>query len=102
MELSFLKTRGNREEAGLSLVRYEHIYQAVKEEHEEHHYPIQALCKLGGVSRAAYYKWLNHEVSENEQKNQQIAELIEKFIVDCRIKAIAEFGMNWNATMELA
>lgn len=43
--------------------------RAIKEEHGEHFYPIQALCKLGSISRAAYYKWLNHEVSENEQEN---------------------------------
>lgn len=35
--------------------------QAVKEEHEEHRYPIKALCQLGKVSRAAYYKWLHRE-----------------------------------------
>lgn len=52
--------------------------RAIKEEHGEHFYPIQALCKLGSISRAAYYKWLNHEVSENEQENRWIAELIEK------------------------
>lgn len=34
------------------------MYQAVKEEHEEHGYPIDALCSLGKISRAAYYKWL--------------------------------------------
>ncbi len=67
-----------REEAGLSLVRHEAIYQAVKEEHKEHNYPVQALCKLGGVSRAAYYKCLNREMPENELENRRIAELIEK------------------------
>lgn len=36
------------------------------------------MCKLGGVSRAAYYKWLHREVSESEQKNRKIAEGIEK------------------------
>ena len=44
---------------GLSLLRHEHIYQAIKEEHEDHGYPISALCHLGKVSRAAYYKWLH-------------------------------------------
>ena len=39
---------------------------------------MQSLCKLGGVSRAAYYKWLNREMSENELENRQIANLIEK------------------------
>ena len=60
------------------MIRHESIYQAVKEEHEEHNYPIHTLCKLGGISRAAYYKWLNREISENEQENQRIATIIEK------------------------
>ena len=48
MEASFLKkTRRNREEAGLSRLRYTQIYLAIKEEHEEQGYPITELCKLG-------------------------------------------------------
>ena len=38
---------------GLSLVRYEYIYQAIREEHEKferNNYPIAALCKLQPVS----------------------------------------------------
>lgn len=36
------------------------------------------MCRLGSVSRAAYYKWLHREVPENERKNRLIAEEIEK------------------------
>ena len=63
---------------GLSLVRHEYVYQAIKDEHEEHNYPITDLCKLGRVSRAAYYKWLHREIPENERKNKRIADEIEK------------------------
>lgn len=63
---------------GLSLVRHEYIYQAIKEENEEHGYPIVSLCKLGEVSRAAYYKWLNREIPEREIINRLIADEIEK------------------------
>ena len=31
----------------MSLIRHEAIYQAIKKEHEEHNYPVQALCKVG-------------------------------------------------------
>lgn len=62
----------------MSLVRHEFIYQAIKEEHQEHHYPIRILCKLGGVSRASYYKWLHRDTPESEQKNRRIAEAVEK------------------------
>ena len=63
---------------GLSLVRHEQIYQAIKEEHETYGYPIHALCKLGNISRAAYYKWLHREIPVNEMENIRIAEEIEK------------------------
>lgn len=61
----------------LSLVRNEYIYQAIKELHQECNYPIRALCKLGEVSRAGYYKWLNRKTSINEEKNKIIAKKIE-------------------------
>ena len=97
----FKKTRRNREEAGLSLIRHEHIYQAIKEEHKEHNYPIAALCKLGKVSRAAYYKWLHREIPKSEQKNRLIADEIERFTQTHRIKAIEGSGMTWNDIMVL-
>lgn len=43
----------------------------------EHSYPISELCKLGGVSRAAYYKWLHRDIPENEIENNRIADIIE-------------------------
>lgn len=61
-------------------MRHKSIYQAVKEKHEEHNYPVQTLCKLGGLSRAAYYKWLNREIPVNELKNRRIATLIEEIL----------------------
>lgn len=63
---------------GLSLLRHEHIYQAIKKEHEDHGYPISALCHLGKVSRAAYYKWLHRGIPAYEAENKSIAEEIEK------------------------
>ena len=36
------------------------------------------LCGFGGISRAAYYKWLNREIPGNEMENQRIAKEIEK------------------------
>ncbi len=62
---------------GLRLLRHENIYQAIKEEHEEHGYPISALCHLGKVSRAAYYKWLHRGIPAYEAENNRIAEEIE-------------------------
>ena len=50
----------------------------IKEEHEDHGYPIRSLCKLGSVSHAAYYKWLRRKVPEGELENQRMANEIEK------------------------
>lgn len=50
----------------------------MKEEHENHGYPIEALCRLGHVSRAAYYKWLHRGLPRDEAENIRIAEEIEK------------------------
>ena len=61
----------------LSLTRYAHVYQAIKEIHEEYHYPIKTLCTLVSVSRAGYYKWINKEISSQENENNHIATIIE-------------------------
>lgn len=62
----------------MSLLKHEYIYQAIKEENETHSYPICELCKLGNISRAAYYKWLHRKIPVNEIENLRIAEEIEK------------------------
>lgn len=49
----------------------------IKEEHEEHHYSIRSLCKLGNVTRAAYYKWLNRIETANDRLNKQISDQLE-------------------------
>ena len=63
---------------GLSLIRHEQVYLAIKTEHDEHGYPISALCKVGNISRAAYYKWLHRELPNYEAENKRIADEIEK------------------------
>ena len=63
---------------GLSLIRHEQVYLAIKTEHDEHGYPISALCKVGNISRAAYYKWLHREIPTYETENKRIANELEK------------------------
>lgn len=50
----------------------------MKEENEEHGYPIDALCRLGRISRASYYKWLRRKTPLQEEVNRRIAAEIEK------------------------
>lgn len=40
-------------------------------------YSVMELCRLGGISRASYYKWLNRTDSPNDVLNKKIAEKIE-------------------------
>lgn len=62
----------------LRRTRKQSIYIAIKELFEEGKgYPLSGLCRLGNVSRAAYYKWLNHNDSENDELNNRIADLTE-------------------------
>ena len=59
-------------------IRNEHIYLAIKELNEEMRFSICLLCKMGHISRAAYYKWLNHKESDNDKLNQKLAERLEE------------------------
>jgi transposase InsO family protein len=42
------------------------LYQAIQELHTEKGYAITKLCKLAGVTRSAYYKWLRWKPSTRE------------------------------------
>ena len=37
------------------------------------------MCKILGVKRANYYKWLHHEKSVRDLENEELAELIKKY-----------------------
>lgn len=39
-------------------------------------YPISSLCKIAGVQRSSYYKWLNRKESINEKINKKLIPLI--------------------------
>ena len=52
----------------------------MSEENKE--YPVLELCKLGKVSRAAYYKWLNRIDSPNDKLNKIIAKKIEQMHIE--------------------
>lgn len=59
-------------------VRNNYIYTAIKEVHEKHHYPISSLCKISNVSKSGYFKWLKHQKTYNDIRNEKIANIIEK------------------------
>lgn len=63
-------------------VRNKYIYTAIKEVHEKHHYPISSLCKISNVSKSGYFKWLKHQKTYNDIRNEKIANIIEKIHSD--------------------
>lgn len=56
----------------LSRVRQTVEYTIIKELHAEKGHPIRKLCPLVGVSRAAYYKWLDRAKSQLELENEAL------------------------------
>ena len=52
---------------------------AIKELHTEKKWSIEWMCKQLEISRAAYYKWLKHEMPEAEIENIKLAELIKEY-----------------------
>ena len=54
-------------------------YLAIKELSDENKtYSISALCEFAGIARSAYYKWLGHVNSDNDNLNERIADTITK------------------------
>ena len=54
-------------------------YLAIKELSDENKtYSISALCEFAGIARSAYYKWLGHVNSDNDNLNERIADTIAK------------------------
>ena len=39
---------------------------------------MSVLCEFAGIARSAYYKWLSHVNSDNDNLNERIAETITK------------------------
>lgn len=63
-------------------VQNNYIYTAIKEVHEKHHYPINSLCKISNVSKSGYFKWLKHQKTYNDIRNEKIANIVEKIHSD--------------------
>lgn len=59
--------------------RYESKYQAIKYFYDNESWSINWMCKYLEVSRAAYYKWLQREMPEQEKENIKLAELIKEY-----------------------
>ncbi|MEF7592768.1 IS3 family transposase, partial [Bacillus thuringiensis] len=64
-------------EEALNQVRFENKYVAIQELHKEKNTPISLLCKIAGITRAAYYKWVNRTPSVRETQNKKIIEEIQ-------------------------
>ena len=53
-------------------------YELIQTLNKEEGYDINFMCRELGISRAAYYKWLNRDSSVREQENQELLRLIKE------------------------
>lgn len=54
-------------------------YKAIQFYDETESWPVEWMCRNLEVSRAGYYKWLNHEITEEEKENEIITQLIREY-----------------------
>ncbi|WP_326828379.1 IS3 family transposase, partial [Tissierella pigra] len=52
------------------------MYLAIRDLHDTKKYPVTELCKLAGIQRSSYYKWLNRKEKINEKFNKELIPLI--------------------------
>lgn len=63
----------------LRKTRHPDAYTAIKELSEEHDdYPVSEMCRILGISRAAYYKWKSCGNSRNDTLNGLISQKAEE------------------------
>lgn len=53
------------------------IYKAIKSLVAAKFYPIAILCQIAGISRSAYYKWINREKTSREIENEKLIKFIQ-------------------------
>lgn len=61
---------------GLSGVRQEALYTAVRELHQTTGYSIEAFCKTIHLNRSSYYKWLNRKKSKRQTESEELVHQI--------------------------
>nr|WP_255266963.1 IS3 family transposase [Bacillus cereus] len=71
-KMLFKKVRGTRKEASLASIRLQNQYKAIQDVHANENLPVIILCEIAGVSRAAYYKWLQRTSTARELENEAI------------------------------
>ncbi|WP_375199824.1 IS3 family transposase [Bacillus sp. RS11] len=77
-ENAFLKKlEGTRKEESLTSVRLQNKYRAIQELHAKENLPVILLCDIAGLSRAAYYKWLQRTPTDRELENKAILQDIQ-------------------------
>lgn len=75
-------------------------YTIIKEFHEDNKWPIGFMCKVLGVARAAYYKWVNRKPSIREIENNRIVDEITK-IAESNNSLFGSVKMTYKVNKEL-
>ena len=58
-------------------MRNETVYLAIQEILDEKKCSLLELCRLAGIPRSAYYKWLHRTESSRETENRKLADRIQ-------------------------
>lgn len=58
--------------------RQENLYLAIQAVQHAESVSVQLLCKIMGISRSSYYKWLSHKPSLRQLENQELTTLMMK------------------------
>ncbi|MFD2630418.1 IS3 family transposase [Oceanobacillus kapialis] len=80
------KLKGDRKEGSLSRVRLKKEFTAIKELHQKEGFSVKLLCKVAGIARSSYYKWVNRISTTEEKVNEEI--LTEIYAVDKEFNGI--------------
>lgn len=64
-----------------SRIRIQNCYMVIQELAKNENLSIVLLCQIAKVSRAAYYKWLNHQPTVLELENQQLVKSIQHLYI---------------------
>lgn len=73
----FKKVRRTRKEASLTSVRLQNKYRVIQDLHTNENLPVILLCEIYGLSRAAYYKWLQRTPTARELENEALLQDIQ-------------------------
>ena len=70
-------------------------YKVIQFYDEKESWPVEWMCRSLEVSRVGYYKWLKHEITEEEKENEIIAQLIREYNKHAKDSSLRYKRLHW-------